>query len=91
LLKSKRACTLAKIPSLRFKSWGLEVPTPQDFISPSLDKCYQLFLQVIVAVVIDVISPKGTYLLVVVEGIDQTTIKLYFLKLLLTSSNPGLD
>jgi hypothetical protein len=75
---------------LRFKAWGLEVPTPQDFISPSLDKYYHLFLQVIVVVVIDSISPKGTCLLALVEGIDQTTFKLYSLKLLLTSSNPSL-
>jgi hypothetical protein len=76
---------------LRFKAWGLEVPTPQDFISPSLDKYYHLFLQVVAAVVIESISPKDTYLLVLVEGIDQTTIELYSLKLLLTSSNPSLD
>jgi hypothetical protein len=49
------------------------VPSPQDFISLSLDKYYHLFLQVIVVVVIDSISPKGIYLLALVEGIGQTT------------------
>jgi hypothetical protein len=67
------------------------VPTPRDFISPSLDKYHHLFLQVIGVVVIDSITPKGTYLLALVEGIDQTTIQLYSLKFLLTSSNPILD
>jgi hypothetical protein len=77
LLEPKIACTLAKIPSLRFKSWGLEVPTPQEFISPSLNKCFHSFLQVIVVVVIDSTSPKGTYLLALFKGIDQISIKLY--------------
>jgi hypothetical protein len=66
------------------------VPTPQDFISLSLDKYYHLFLQVIAIVVIDSISPKGTCLLALVEGIDQTNLTLYSLKHLLTSTNPSL-
>jgi hypothetical protein len=51
------------------------------FISPSY-----------ISIVIDSISPKDTSIICALscEGIDQTTLKLYSLKILLTSSNPSL-
>jgi hypothetical protein len=66
------------------------VPTHQDFISPSLDHYFNLFLQVIVVVVIDSISPKGTSLLALVEGIDQKKFTFYSPKIQLTFTNPIL-
>jgi hypothetical protein len=66
------------------------VPTPQDFISLSLDKYCPLFLQVTAAVVIDSISPRGACLLALVEGIDQTNLTLHSLKHRLTSIDPSL-